>query len=93
MDEALGVNHGWLRTTDLSLKEWKLNFNPFLQTGTVEFRLQGGVVSAKTAMRRVLLALNLHLSPLQYGVGKAVAQMGNHYPKVDALKAELWSTL
>ncbi|KAK4142676.1 uncharacterized protein C8A04DRAFT_38065 [Dichotomopilus funicola] len=64
-----------------------MNFLPYTRIGTIEFRRQGGVASAQSAIHRVLLAVSLHISARKFDFN-AVANKKS-YPKTEDLIQEL----
>ncbi|KAH6611777.1 hypothetical protein B0J18DRAFT_375665 [Chaetomium sp. MPI-SDFR-AT-0129] len=69
------------------------SFDPFARLGTVEFRRQAGVASAKTAIRRVLLALTLHITALTMNFDNASRDVGRAHPTTENLIGTLFTTL
>ena len=67
------------------------NFLPINRIGTVEFRRQGGVASAESAIHRVLLAVTLHVSALHFDFDAQTSR--RTYPSVDELIAELQAVI
>ncbi|KAH6855896.1 hypothetical protein B0I37DRAFT_306130 [Chaetomium sp. MPI-CAGE-AT-0009] len=63
------------------------SFCAFKDIGTVEFRRQAGVASPMTTIRRILLAVTLHLSCLRYDFDGAKSRMT--YPTSEELRKEL----
>ncbi|KAK3293421.1 uncharacterized protein B0H64DRAFT_444677 [Chaetomium fimeti] len=65
------------------------SFDPYESINTVELRRQAGVASAKTAIRRVLLALTLNVASLEFDFDV----VGPSYPTAESLINELFYTL
>ncbi|EAQ86558.1 predicted protein [Chaetomium globosum CBS 148.51] len=63
------------------------SFDPFTKYGTVELRRQAGAASALTVIHRVLLALTLHVSSMNYNFSAAARR--RDYPHGDELIREL----
>lgn len=63
------------------------NFDPVNKYGTVELRRQAGAASPQTVVRRVLLALTLHISAMRYDFDGARTRRDR--PKAEELIKEL----
>ncbi|KAK4133221.1 hypothetical protein BT67DRAFT_59864 [Trichocladium antarcticum] len=63
------------------------SFHPYFRLGTIELRRQAGVASATAAIHRVLLALTLHVSALDYSYNNALKR--KDHPTTGELVTEL----
>ncbi|KAH6848357.1 putative amidoligase enzyme-domain-containing protein [Chaetomium sp. MPI-CAGE-AT-0009] len=68
------------------------SFSPYEKLNTTENRRQAGVASAKTAIRRVLLALTLNVASLDFDFEKAGQEMGKRHPTAAELIPILFET-
>ncbi|EAQ83956.1 predicted protein [Chaetomium globosum CBS 148.51] len=69
------------------------SFNPYERLKTIELRRQAGVASAKTAIRRVLLAVTLNVASLEYDFVAAGQKLGKTHLTVPDLISILITTL
>ncbi|KAH6621334.1 hypothetical protein B0J18DRAFT_457863 [Chaetomium sp. MPI-SDFR-AT-0129] len=69
------------------------NLGAYLRHHTIELRRQAGVASARTAIRRVLLALTLHTASLKFDFEKAGKAQGRRYLNTEDLIPILFTSL